>query len=142
MNLTRLVRTVALVLLALIVAGACRNPADPDPLVGTFFATTFTVTSPGQAPVNVLSAGGSLGLNVANNYVVTGTLIIPPSLNGGTTFTASMAGTLDTAGTGIRFVQPADTFVRDLTFTLVENRLEAVNQTVGGTTYELILTRQ
>jgi hypothetical protein len=139
---TRLARALALVLLSLLVAGACRNPEDPDPLVGTYFATTFTMSTPGQAAVNVLSAGGSVGLNVANNYVVTGTMIIPASVNGGATRIVSMNGMLDTAGTGIHFVQAADSFVRDLTFTLVENRLEAVNQTVDGTTYELILTRQ
>jgi hypothetical protein len=142
---TRLIRTialVALVLLALFVAGACRNPEDPDPLVGTYFATTFTMAASGQSAVNVLAAGGSLGLNVANNYVVTGTMIIPASVNGGATRIVSMNGTLDTAGTGIRLVQAASSFVRDLTFTLVENRLEAVNQTVDGTTYELILTKQ
>ena len=121
---------------------ACRRPTDPDPLVGTYLATTFTVSSAGQGTVNVLAEGGTLGLNVSNNYVVTGTLIVPPSLNGGTTFTASMAGVLDTTGSRIRFVQSADTFVRGLTFTLVENRLEAVNQTVSGTTYELVLARQ
>jgi hypothetical protein len=139
---TRLIRTIALGLLALFVAGACRNPEDHDPLVGTYFATTFTMSASGQSPVNVLAAGGSLGLNVANNYVVTGTMIIPANVNGGATRIVSMNGTLDTAGTGIRFVQAASSFVRDLTFTLVENRLEAVNQTVGGTVYELILTKQ
>ena len=131
-----------LALLVLAVVGACRRPTDADPLVGTYLATTFTVSSAGQGTVNVLAVGGSLGLNVANNYVVAGTLIIPPSLNGGTIFTASMAGVLDTAGSRIRFIQPADTFVRDLTFTRVENRLEAVNQTIDGTTYELVLDRQ
>jgi hypothetical protein len=137
----RLFRPLAL-LVALLVVGACGNPEEPDPLVGTYYATTFTVSAPGQGNVNVLAVGGSLGLNVATNYIVTGTLIIPPVLNGGTTLTESMGGVLDTAGTFVRFVQPADTFVRQLSFTFVENRLEAVNQTVDGKTYELILTRQ
>lgn len=137
-----LTRNFVRALLLIAVVGACRRPTDPDPLVGTYLATTFTVSSAGQGTVNVLAEGGTLGLNVANNYVVTGTLIVPPSLNGGTTFTASMAGALDTAQSRVRFIQSADTFVRNLTFTLVENRLEAVNQTVGGTTYELVLARQ
>ena len=136
------IRRVVLVLLALLVAGACRNPEDPDPLVGTYYATTFTMSTPGQGTVNVLAAGGSLGLNVANNYAVTGTMIIPASVNGGATRIVSMNGVLDTAGTGIRFVQAANSFVRELTFTFVDDRLEAVNQTVDGTTYDLILARQ
>jgi hypothetical protein len=32
--------------------------------------------------------------------------------------------------------------VQNLAFTLVENRLEAVNQVVAGTNYNIILTRQ
>ena len=129
-------------LLALLAIGACSNTGEPDPLVGTYYATTFTVSAPGEGTVNVLAVGGSLGVNVATNYVLTGTLVIPPGLNGGTTLTQSMRGVLDTAGTFVRFVQPADTFVRQLSFTFEENRLEAVNQVVDGKTYELILTRQ
>ena len=42
----------------------------------------------------------------------------------------------------VRFLQPADSFVRDLVFTLVSNRLEAVNQTVADTVYTIVLTKQ
>ena len=129
-------------LVATLVVAACSNPEDPDPLVGTYYATTFTVSAPGQGTVNVLAVGGSLGLNVATNYVVTGTLIVPAVLNGGTTLTQSMGGVLDTAGAHVRFVQPADSFVRELSFDFVDDRLEAVNQVVDGKTYELILTKQ
>ena len=59
-------------------AGACGKVADPDPLVGTFIATTFKMTPAGQGTTNVLALGGTLGLNVANKYVVRGTLIIRP----------------------------------------------------------------
>lgn len=133
------------VLLAVVVllgASACRRATDPDPLVGTYLATTFLVTPSGQGVLNVLALGGTLGLNVANNYVTSGTLIVPASVNGGSTFTASLAGTATRTGSSVRFTQSADTFVRDLTFTLAENRLEAVDQVVGGTRYNIILTRQ
>lgn len=126
----------------LVAASACRSPAEPDPVIGTWLATTFHMAPSGQAPVNVLAGGGALGLNVANNFVTTGTLIIPPALNGGTTITASLAGTAVRTESAVRFTQPADTFMRDLTFALVENRLEARNQVVAGTTYDIVLTRQ
>jgi hypothetical protein len=129
--------------LLLVSASACGGNNDLDPVVGTWLATTFQVAPFGQGPTNVLASGGTLGLNVANkNFVTAGTLIIPASLAGGTTFTASMAGTAVRTDNIVRFTQPADTFVRDLTFTLVENRLEALNQTVSGTRYDIILTRQ
>jgi hypothetical protein len=133
---------ILLALCLLAAAGACRNPAEPDPVVGTWLATTFRVTPMGQGEVNVLAEGGTLGFNVANNFVTTGTLVVPPGLNGGTTSTASLAGTAVRTQNTVRFVQQADTFVRDLTFTLVENRLEARDQVVAGTTYDLVLTRQ
>lgn len=128
--------------LALVVASGCRRPTDPDPLVGTWLATTFQVAPTGQPPVNMLAAGATLGLNVANNFVVAGTLIVPPSATGTGTFTADMAGTATRTDNIVRFSQSADSFVRDLTFLLVENRLEARSQALGTNTYTLILTRQ
>jgi hypothetical protein len=125
----------------LVAASACRRSTDPDPLVGTYLATTFRIAPAGQGAINVLAQGGTLGLNIANNYVTTGTLVVPASLNGGTTLTASMAGTAVRTESTVRFTQSADTFVRNLTFTLVDNTLTA-NQTLSGTTYDLVLTRQ
>ncbi|MEO7711621.1 MAG: hypothetical protein ABIV10_01730 [Gemmatimonadaceae bacterium] len=126
----------------LLVAGACRGATNPDPLVGTFLATTFESAALGQGAVNVLAQGGTLGVNVANNFVTVGTLIVPAVVNGGVTFTASLAGTVVRTDSTVRFNLPADSFVRDLTFTLTRNRLEARNQSVSGTTYDIVLTRQ
>jgi hypothetical protein len=126
----------------LFVVGACRSPSEPAPIVGTFLATTFTMAPSGLGTQNVLALGGTLGINVANNLVTAGTLVLPPSVTGTTTFTASMAGVADTTGATVRFVPAGGSFVGNLTFTLVENRLEARNQTVSGTQYDLILTRQ
>lgn len=136
------VRSVLAASVLLLTAGACRRIAEPDPIVGTFLASTFTITPSGQGPKNVLALGGTLGINVANNLVTAGTLVLPPTVTGGATYTAVLAGAADTTGAAVRFVPAGGSFVRDLTFTLVENRLEALNQTVAGTRYDLILTRQ
>jgi hypothetical protein len=123
---------------------ACRHAADPDPLVGTFLATTFRITPSGQGPVNVLAQGGVLGVNfapVAGGYVTAGTLIVPATLNGGVTFTASLAGTATRTESTVRLAHAADTFVRNLTFTLAGDSLTA-NQMLSGTTYDLVLRRQ
>lgn len=135
-------RRIAVAAAALLVSAGCRKVTDPDPLIGTFLASTLTVTPAGQSVVDVLAQGGTLGLNVANNFVTAGTLILPASITGGAVFTASMTGTAVRTGTTVRFTQSADTFVRNLTFTLTENRLEAVSQVVAGTTYSVVLTRQ
>ena len=135
-------RRVAVAVAALLVSAGCGKVADPDPLIGTFLASTLTVTPAGQSVVDVLAQGGTLGVNVANNFVTAGTLILPASVTGGPVFTANMTGTAVRTGATVRFTQSADTFVRNLTFTLVENRLEAVSQVVAGTTYSVVLTRQ
>jgi hypothetical protein len=135
-------RLASTLLVLLAMASGCRGATAPDPLVGTWLATTFRVAPPGQGQQDVLSAGGTLGLNVATNFVTAGTVIVPASVTGSTTFTASLEGRAVEIGNSVRFAANADSFVRDLVFTLVENRLEAVNQVVAGTTYHLILTRQ
>lgn len=138
----------ALAALLLVGAGACRRPTAVDPLVGTYFATTFQIAPAGQPPTNALAAGATLGLNLATDpttsasYIVAGTLVLPPALNAGAPLTASMTGAAASTGGTLRFTQAADTFVRGLTFTLVDNRLEATSQVVAGTTYTLVLTRQ
>jgi hypothetical protein len=114
-----------LVAFLLAAASGCRSATILDPVVGTFLATTFVITPAGQGPINVLAQGGSLGINVADNFVTSGTLVIPPALNRGT----------------VRFTLAANTFVRNLTFTLAANTLTA-NQTLADTTYDLVLTRQ
>lgn len=129
--------------------GACGKVTEPAPIVGTFLATTLTMSPSGQGTINVLALGGTLGINIANNLVTAGALVLPPSVTGGAAFTSSLAGFADTTGTTVRFgqapvrfPQPTDNFVRHLTFTLVDNRLEALNQTVAGTRYDVVLTRQ
>jgi len=141
MRLHRFTRPVLASALVLTLS-ACRNTAALDPIVGTFLATTFTVTPAGEATLNALALGSTLGINVANNLVTAGTLVMPPNVTGGPTIVASMAGTAVVTGSTVRFAQTADTFVRDLTFTLVGNQLQALNQVVAGTQYTLVLTRQ
>ena len=121
---------------------ACGSTENEDPLVGTFLATTLTIQPAGLGARNALALGGSLGINIANNYETVGTLVLPPAATGGAAVVTSMAGVADTAGTFVRFVMPADSFVRDLEFTQIENRLEARDQLVGDTRYDVVLTRQ
>jgi hypothetical protein len=143
MRLDRLVP--ALLVLLLATTSACRGPTEPAPLVGTWLATTFRVTPPGEGQKDVLAAGGTLGLNIAqldSTFLTTGTVILPASVTGTVPLDASLAGPAVQTGNTVRFVPTADSFMRDLRFTLVENRLEAVNEVAAGANYNIILTRQ
>jgi hypothetical protein len=124
---------------------ACRGTTAPNPLVGTWLATTFQITPAGQGQNNVLTAGGTLGVNIVqvdSSFVTAGTVILPPNVTGAAPITASLAGTAVESGNVVQFAPTADSFLRGLTFRLIENRLEAVNQVVSGTNYNIILTRQ
>ena len=121
---------------------ACGSDGPTQPSVaGAYVATTFRVTPAGQPMIDVLAGGGTLSINIAADNSTTGSLTLPASLAGSTT-SLTMAGTAVVSGSTIKFQQTADTFVRDLTFTISGNTLSATNQTVGGATFNVTLTRQ
>ena len=139
------VRLLAVVLLTLATgwSSACGSdsPSQPSSLAGVYTATVFRVTPTGQSPIDVLAQGGSLSITIASDNTATGTLSLPASI-AGTAFSASMAGTVVQTGTTVRFEQTTDTFVRDLTFTVVGNTLQATNQVAGVGSFTITLTRQ
>jgi hypothetical protein len=53
-----------------------------------------------------------------------------------------MAGTVVQTGNTVKFQQTADTFVRDLTFTIVGNTLQSTDQVAGVGSFTITLTRQ
>jgi hypothetical protein len=121
--------------------------SDPSPtqietpsIVGNYTATTFQLTLTGQLAVDVLKAGGSLSLSIAADNSTSGTLSLSPSITG-SPFTADLTGTAVQSGNTVHFQQTADTFVRDLTFTVSGNTLQATNQAAGLGTFTIVLTR-
>ena len=54
---------------------------------------------------------------------------------------ASMNGSAVQSGNSVTFSQNADTFVRDLTWTVNGKLLQVVNKTAGGTSFTITLTR-
>jgi hypothetical protein len=129
--------------LAVLAAGACGGyGTESVSLEGTYVATVLRVTPEGQALIDVLAAGGSLSVTIGSNNAVSGTLIIPASLNQGVPLNASMAGTAARDGNTVEFNQSADTFVRDLSWELSADGLRVTNQAAGDATYTITLTRQ
>ncbi len=131
-------------LVVLVVTGvaACGDSNDPGgaSIAGSYIATTLRITPPGESPADVLASGGSLTLAIDGQGQVTGTLNVPPSIGGGVN--ASMAGTAVVTGNNVDFDQPADTFVRDLMFSIAGQQLRADQTLSSGTRYEVILVRQ
>lgn len=140
MTIPRRARSLILALSLLAAASGCRRIADPDPLVGTFIATTFEITNPGEAPMRLLALGGTLGINIANNYVTRGTMIIPPTVNGGAV--ADLSGMAARTENRVLLTQTSPTFLTSLVFTLTGDLLEARGQMVNGVSYDLVLARQ
>lgn len=131
--------------LASTAAGAlagCRSSTEPAPITGTYTATTFRITPTGGNSINVLTQGGALSLTITSTNATSGVLTLPASVTGDAALTESMAGTASRVGNTVRFQQSADTFVRDLVWTVNGNTLQANNQVVGGTaSFAIVLTR-
>lgn len=132
----------ATVLVASLTAcGSDGGPTDVSTIAGAYAATTFLVTPDGQAERDVLSAGGSLAITIGAANTTTGTLSIPAAVTGDSTFTASMVGTAARTGSSVRFEQTADTFVRDLNWTVNGETIRVTDQSVGGARYTIVLAR-
>ena len=97
---------------------ACGDDPVSVELLGDYVAVVLTATPTGQAPVDVLAAGGSFNISLFSDSTTTGTLIVPASANNGVAINASMAGTFIRVGNTVTFDQAADTFVRDMDFTI------------------------
>lgn len=112
----RLVRQLVTASLLAAVAG-CSDSTGPEEIAGTWTATEFTVES-GETVTDVLDEGGSLTITLAAAGTTTGTLIVPASVTGEGPLNASMSGTFTLDDDVITFDQAADTFVRDIEWTV------------------------
>ena len=106
---------------------------------GSYSATTFTTTN-GGSTTDQLAAGASLVLTLADNGTATGRLFVPGGAQGGGDLDADMAGTWTLTGRIVNFDQTADTFVRDMPFTVESNRLRG-EATFSGTTIRVTLDK-
>ena len=131
-------------LISLCLLAACGSDSSGPSLTlaGNYSATIFRVTPPGQASIDVLAAGGTLNIDITSAGATTGNISIPASVTGAGSFSATMIGTATLSGTTVTFTQSADTFVRDLAWTLSSSGLSVSNQIVAGATYTITLTRQ
>jgi len=126
--------------LSVALLGGCRG--DASEVFGTWVATTMIVIPPGsQTGVDLLQAGSSLSISIDAENRTIGSLIIPAGVGGVGPLSASMVGTARVTSTTVEFDQAADTFVRDLTWTRGNMTLTVSSQTVGGATWNIVLSR-
>jgi hypothetical protein len=119
------------------VLGCYDGPTGPEPLTGTYVATTMMITPAGGETVDLLADGASLTIVFGSGYTMTGTLSMPDE-----ELDESMDGTYLRRRNTLEFVQTADTFVRDLTWAIGANTLTASDQTLQDVEFEVVLTRQ
>jgi hypothetical protein len=132
------------ILIATAVLVACGGDSTaPSTVSGPYVATEF-VTTGSSGQTNQILAGSTVSLILASNGSVTGHLHVAPT-NGNPVFDADMAGTWAQTGSTITFTQAADTFIRNMTFSVVANG--SIWQLVGdqvfsGTRIQLTLSQQ
>ena len=129
------------VAVGLSLAVACSDPVSPESLAGTYVATSFALS--GEVTEDVLAAGGTLTITFNAGGSTSGSLFVPAasSASGGMDFTADMAGTFVLENESLTLTQAADSFVRDLTWTVDGDRINGTG-TFSGVTITVVLSRQ
>lgn len=98
---------------------ACEESTSPaDSAVGNYTAVSFITTPTGGSPRNEIQAGSTLTLNLVGDGSTSGHLHIAAPTVGSPPFNADMAGTWVQNGLTVDISQGADTFVRDMLFTM------------------------
>lgn len=108
-------------------------------VAGSYTATTFTAAN-GTGMSDLLAAGASVSAVLNVNGTTTGRLVVPAAATGGTAIDEDLTGTWTLANTQVTFSQSADTFLRDLVFTVSGNTLVG-NGAFSGTTLHVVLTK-
>jgi hypothetical protein len=122
-------------LAAALVLSACEGPTDLDPtaeamaaLAGDYGATgelgalVFT-THEGGETIDWLDAGGKLEIRLTADGKTTGRLFVPGVDEDGGDMDEDLTGSWTLDGETIHFEHDADTFVRDMPFRVVGERL-------------------
>jgi hypothetical protein len=117
---------------------ACSESTPPSiaTVAGAYSATAFSTTTSGTT-TNQIARGSSVFLVLSVQGTVTGSLVMPDE-----GLDEDMAGSWTLDGSTVSFSQNADTFVRDMDFTVNSNGTLTGDQTFGSTRIQITLTRQ
>ena len=117
--------------------GATGPPAES--IAGSYAATNFKVTDSGTT-IDVLAQGGSLSITLTSQNATTGRLFVPGGGEGGVDLDADLVGTWTLSAGTVRFTQAADTFLRDIAFT-VNGQTLVSQDSAGGAVFDIVLSR-
>ncbi|MFL5552110.1 MAG: hypothetical protein ACJ770_04800 [Gemmatimonadaceae bacterium] len=118
-------------------SGPCSNA-----LTGSYIATEF-VTTGSSGQTNQLLAGSTVNIALLCNGTTTGHLHLVQTAST-PAFDADLAGTWTRTGNTVTFSQSADTFIRDMDFTVVETSFGTqlvADDAFAGTRVQITLTR-
>ena len=138
--MSRILR-VALLTTILATAG-CESSSGPsvDGVAGIYVAVTFASTT-GGVTTNHLAEGGAIQLSLLANGSTTGQVLLPGGNDDGSDWIASLTGTWTLSGNTIDLDHPADTFLRDMPFSVVGTTLVG-NRVFGDTRLRVTFVRQ
>ncbi len=137
MRHSRLLATAGLLLITL----GCSDSTEPtmESVAGTYTATTFSI-GVGDSSTDLLATGGSITLTLNANGGTTGRIVIPGLGEGGSDFDEALTGTWALVGTTVTLDHAADTFLRDMSFTVSGDRLSG-EMTFGEETITVVLEK-
>jgi len=131
-----------LVLAAFAIGCGGDNPVQPGNVAGVYYASQFVTTGTG-GQTNQLLAGSTVNIQLLPNGSTTGQLHLVASPSN-PALDADLAGTWTQSGNTVTFTQSADTFIRDMTFTVVptsSSRQLVADHVFAGTRVQLTLSQ-
>ena len=123
-------------------AVACSDAFKPttENVLGDYNLRTFETTET-SGTIDWVQRGGTMTLSLGPFGVTTGHMFMPGAAEGGGDFDQLLIGDWTLTGNTITFDMPAvDTFVRDMPWTVTENKLSG-DHTFSGTRIRVVLTK-
>ncbi len=123
-------------------AVACSDSFKPttENVLGDYNLRTFETTDT-SGTIDWVQRGGTMTLSLGPFGVTTGHVFMPGAAEGGGDFDRLLIGDWTLTGNTITFDMPAvDTFVRDMPWTVTENKLSG-DHTFSGTRIRVVLTK-
>jgi hypothetical protein len=127
---------------AVVAAVACSDAFKPttENVLGDYAVRSFQTTDT-SGTINWIQRGATFTLTLGPSGVTTGHMFVPGAGEGGADVDQLLIGDWTLTGSTITFDMPAvDTFVRDMPWTVGENRL-AGDHTFAGTRIRVVLTK-
>lgn len=138
-------KSISLLLIGFPIMLACSDSTSPDEttIAGNYAATIFTTTPTGGSARNELQAGSTVVLTLNSTGTTSGHLHV--AANGAVpAFDADLAGTWVVNNNVVTFTQTADTFFRNMAFTVLRTGSQVLlvgDQVFSGTRVNLTLSR-